>query len=256
MMVGSLLSQKTVLITGAASGIGAAAAEVFAEHGAAVVLADIDVEKGREVSEAVADKGGRSLFVPTDVTSAQDVAAAVTAAVAKFGRLDCAFNNAGIHGEIAPLHESSHENWGRVLRVNLTGVWLCMKYEIAQMLAQGGGAIVNTASAAGLVGIAVPTSAYVAAKHGVVGLTRTAAVEYARNGLRINAICPGVVLTPMTEQAIQSGTATEDFLTTMQPVKRLAAPSEIAEAAAWLCSDASSFTTGLAMAVDGGWTAQ
>jgi NAD(P)-dependent dehydrogenase (short-subunit alcohol dehydrogenase family) len=251
-----LLQDKTVVMTGAASGIGAAAARVFSAHGAQLVLADIDQERGQQVAESLTKAGGQAVFVRVDVTSATDVAAMVRTAIATFGQLDCAFNNAGIDGETALLHESSQENWNEVLRVNLTGVWLCLKAEITQMLRQDGGAIVNTASAAGLVGLdLMPICAYIAAKHGVVGLTRQAALEYAAQKIRVNAICPGAVRTEMVDRILQEGIVREEDILAAQAVRRLAAPEEIAEAAAWLCSDASSFTTGHAMAVDGGWTA-
>ncbi|WP_409493509.1 glucose 1-dehydrogenase [Amycolatopsis sp. cmx-11-12] len=255
-MDGSLLQGKTALITGAASGIGAAAAAVFAAHGASVVLADTDVAGGTDVAAEVETRGGQAVFIRTDVRSDADVAAVVQCSLEHFGRLDCAFNNAGIDGQIAPLHESTEHNWDEVLGVNLTGVWRCLKYEIRQMLTQGSGAIVNTASVAGVVGVSLRLSAYVAAKHGVVGLTKEAALEYATQKIRINALCPGGVRTAMLDEAIRKGLVPEQDLLARQPVGRFATPEEIAEAAAWLCSDASSFVTGHAMAVDGGWTAQ
>ncbi|GAA2277113.1 SDR family oxidoreductase [Nonomuraea roseoviolacea subsp. roseoviolacea] len=252
-----ILEGKTALITGAASGIGAAAARVFSRHGARLVLADIDDEGGQSVAEGVVKNGGEAMFVHTDITSDREVAAMVQAVAAAYGRLDCAFNNAAIDGAMAPLHEASAENWEQVLRVNLTGVFLCLKHEIAQMLRQGGGSIVNTASVAGLVGAGTtPASAYVASKHGVVGLTRQAALEYAEQRIRVNAVCPGAVRTPMTQEVIRQGLISLEDIVGLQPVKRLAAPEEIAESAAWLCSGLSSFITGHAMAVDGGWTAQ
>ena len=259
----AMLHGKTAVITGAASGIGAADARVFSAHGANVVLADINDDAGQRVAELVNNdesvhKGdGRAVFVHTDVSSAADVAAMVRTSVDTFGRLDCAFNNAGIDGQPARLHESSQENWDQVLAVNLTGVWLCLKYEIEQMLQQGGGAIVNTASVAGVVGTAsIPMSAYVAAKHGTVELTKAAALEYANEQIRINAICPGPVRTEMLDAILRQGLMAEDDILAAQPVRRLAAPEEVAEAAAWLCSDAASFTIGHALAVDGGWTTQ
>lgn len=256
MLSGPLLSGKVALITGAGSGIGAAAAVVFAAHGAAVALADIDPEGGLATAAAVEKVGGRALFVKADVTVERDVAGMVEETVRRFGRLDCAVNNAGVDGESGPLHESTVENWRHTTGVNLTGVWLCLRAEIAHMLQHGRGAIVNTASVLGLVGIPLGMSAYVAAKHGVVGLTRAAALEYARQGIRVNAICPGAVRTTMLEGAISAGVLTEADAAAMQPVGRLATPEEIAETAAWLCSDAASFVTGHALAVDGGWTAQ
>ncbi len=251
-----LLAGKVALITGAASGIGETAAVVFAQHGARVALADINREGGIETVAAVEKSGGEALFIAADVRSEHDVAMMIRAAVEHFGRLDCAFNNAGIDGQAGPLHQSTIENWHEVVSVNLTGVWLCLRYEIIQMLEQGAGSIVNTASVAGLVGIHHGLSAYVAAKHGVVGLTRAAALEYAQQRIRVNAVCPGGVRTPMLDDAIRQGVAAEEDLAATTPVGRLGTTQEIAAAAAWLCSDASSFVTGQALAVDGGWTTQ
>lgn len=253
-----MLDGKTAVITGAASGIGEAAAGVFSAHGARLVLADVDEDGGRRVAEQIVEDGGEALFVRADVTTEPDVAAMVDAAVAAYGRLDCAFNNAGVDGETAPLHESTRENWEQVLRVNLTGVWLCLKHEIAQMLRQGaGGSIVNTSSIAGLVGLgSAPQAAYFAAKHGVLGLTKQAALEYAEHRIRVNAVCPGAVRTSLLEAAIQANVITEQAAIAQTPTNRLATPAEIAESAAWLCSPLSSFTTGHALTTDGGWTAQ
>ncbi|WP_409239786.1 glucose 1-dehydrogenase [Streptomyces sp. PA5.6] len=251
-----LLTGKVALITGAASGIGAATAAVFAAHGAAVSLADINTEEGNRVAAAVTAKGGHALFTRADVRSAEDVAALLQATVERFSRLDCAVNNAGIDGQPAPVHQSTQENWHEVVDTNLTGVWLCMRSEIAQMLVQGAGSIVNTASVGGLVGTPAGMSAYTAAKHGVIGLTRSAGLEYARQSIRVNALCPGVVRTPMVEAAVRQGLLSEEQLLAHQPIGRFAEPEEIAEAAAWLCSDSSSVVTGHALAVDGGWTAQ
>ena len=179
----------------------------------------------------------------------------VNKAVETYGRLDCAFNNAGTEGAIAQTDAYTEENWERVIAINLTGVWLCMKYEIPQMLKHGSGAIVNTASALGLVGI-TKQPAYVASKHGVVGLTKTAALEYAKLGIRVNALCPGAINTPMLDRALSTQPQLAESVTSMEPVGRLGKPEEIAEAVVWLCSDAASFVTGHAMSVDGGWVAQ
>lgn len=249
-----LLAGKTALITGASSGIGRAAAQVFSAHGAQVLLADIDSKGGQKTVELVERAGGRAHFITTDVRQPDEVAAMVEAAVTYFGRLDCAFNNAGIDGQIKPLAESTMENWQDVIGVNLTGVWLCMRAEIRQMSATGG-AIVNTSSLAGLVGVGLGISAYVAAKHGVVGLTRAAALECASQEIRVNAICPGVVRTPMLDEAIRLGALSEEQARAMQPLDRIGRPDEIGQAAAWLCSDHASFITGQALAADGGATA-
>lgn len=249
-----MLDGKTTIITGAAGGIGAAAADVFAAHGARLVLADTDIEGGDRVTATVKENGGEAVFVRTDVTQEADVVAMVRVAVDTFGSLDCAFNNAGIDGVQAPLHQQSIHDWNAVLAVNLTGVWLCMKHQIQHMLT-GGGAIVNTASVAGLIGLDVQLPPYIAAKHGVVGLTRHAALAYASRHIRVNAICPGTVRTPMLTHAIEQGLISVDDLVAIEPVRRLAKPAEIAEAAAWLCSDNASYITGHPLAVDGGMTA-
>jgi NAD(P)-dependent dehydrogenase (short-subunit alcohol dehydrogenase family) len=252
---GQLLSGKTVLITGGASGIGAAAAALLARHGARVAVADVDPVGGAATAALVEKQGGESFFVHADMRSEEDVAAMVDATVERFGRLDCAFNNAGIDGKVGSLHEGTLENWQQVLAVNLTGVWLCLKYEIRQMLDQGGGSIVNNSSAAGLIGISHGLAAYVAAKHGVIGVTRAAALEYATRGIRVNAVCPGAVRTPMLAAAIDKGLLSEADACSMEPIGRLATPDEVAEAVAWLCSDAASYITGHPMTVDGGMTA-
>ena len=254
-MHADLLAGKIALITGASSGIGQSAAHVFARHGAKLVLADTNEEGGEATAAAVRAEGGDAVFVRTDISSAKDVAALVAAVVERHGRLDCAFNNAGIAGALAPLADLPEESWDRVIGVNLKGVFLCMQHEIRQMLKQGGGAIVNTASVVGLVG-GQTMGAYSASKHGIVGLTRVAALEYGRQGIRINAVCPGAVRTPMLDHQAREGGFTEDLLVAAEPVGRLGKPEEIAEAAAWLCSSAASFVIGHAMAVDGGWVAQ
>ena len=246
---------KVALVTGGSSGIGRATAQIFAREGAKVVVADVNVEGSEETVGLIRAAGGEAVFLKTDVAQATEVEAMVKKAVETYGRLDCAFNNAGIEGALQPTIEYDVTVWDRVLSINLRGVWLCMKTEIRQMLSQGGGAIVNTASAAGLV--AVPgMSAYVAAKHGVVGLTKTAALEYAKAGIRVNAVCPGGVDTPMVQRVFSSNPQFAEAAASAEPVGRLAQPAEIGEAVVWLCSDAASFVTGLPMAVDGGMVAQ
>jgi NAD(P)-dependent dehydrogenase (short-subunit alcohol dehydrogenase family) len=248
------MKDKVALVTGGSSGIGRAAALAFAREGAKVVVADVQVAGGQETVRLIGDAGGEAVFVRTDVASPVEVQALVDQAVQRYGRLDCAFNNAGIEGTLAPTAECSEENWNRTLEVNLKGVWLCMKAEIAQMLKQGGGAIVNTASVAGLVGFQ-NLPAYCASKGGVVQLTRTAALEYAKMGIRINAVCPGVIRTAMVERVTGGNPQTEAQFVAMEPVGRMGTPEEVAAAVVWLCSDAASFVTGHPMVVDGGLVA-
>ena len=249
------LEGKVALITGGSSGIGRVAALAFAREGARVVLGNRRVEEGEETVRRVRETGGEALVVRTDVTRAADVEALVAKAVQTYGRLDCAFNNAGMTGDMARTAECTEENWDRTLNVNLKGVWLAMKYEILQMLNQGGGAIVNNASVAGLVGMR-GGPAYSASKGGVVQLTRTAALEYAKAGIRVNAVCPGFVATPMTEEHTRTNPDLEAWIKRIQPMGRLATPEEVAEAVVWLCSDAASFVTGHPLVLDGGLIAQ
>jgi NAD(P)-dependent dehydrogenase (short-subunit alcohol dehydrogenase family) len=246
---------KVAVVTGGSSGIGRATALIFAGEGAKVVVADVVVEGGEETVRLINAAGGEAIFVKTDVSQPAEVEAMVKKAVDAYGRLDCAFNNAGIEGVIQPTVDYSEAHWDRVIAINLKGVWLCMKAELQQMLKQGGGAIVNTASVAGLVGLP-GFSAYVAAKHGVNGLTKTAALEYAKAGIRVNAVCPGAIRTPMLERAVRANPGSEEQFVAVEPIGRMAAPAEVGEAVVWLCSDAASFVTGLPMAVDGGWVAQ
>ena len=250
-----LLDGKVALITGGSTGIGRATAQIFAREGAKVGVADVNAEGAEETVRLIQAAGGAALFIRADVSRAADTEAMVRTVVETYGRLDCAFNNAGIEGEMQSTQDYSEAVWERVMGINLKGVWLSMKAEIQHMLGHGGGAIVNTASAAGLV--AVPSlSAYVAAKHGVVGLTKTAALEYAKAGIRVNAVCPGGVDTPMVQRVFGSNRELAEAAIASEPVGRLAQPSEIGEAVAWLCSDAASFVTGHPMAVDGGMVAQ
>jgi len=250
-----LVDGKIALVTGAGSGIGRATALVFAREGAKVVVADIVVDGGEETVRQIKAAGGEALFVKTDMAKAAEVEAMVQKAVATYGRLDCAHNNAGIEGATGRTADYREEDWDRVISINLTGVWFCMKYEIAQMLKQGGGAIVNTASDAGLLGVP-QMPAYVASKHGVVGLTKTAALEYAKSGIRVNAVCPGVIKTPMVERITGQRAGRAERMAAAEPVGRMGKPEEIAEAVVWLCSEAASFVTGLPMPVDGGIAAQ
>lgn len=245
---------KTALITGGAAGIGRATALAFAREGARVVVADVDTPRGKETVQMVEAEGGEAHFINVDVSNAEDVKRMVQETVDTYGRLDCAFNNAGIEGEQAPTGESNEENWNRVIDINLKGVWLCMKEEIPQMLEQGGGVIVNTASVAGLVGYA-NLPAYVASKHGVAGLTKGAALEYATKGIRVNAVCPGVIHTEMIDRVTGGDEEALEAYAKQQPVERMGKPEEVAEAVVWLCSEKASFVTGLPMPVDGGYVA-
>lgn len=251
------LENKVALVTGGASGIGRATALTFAREGAKLIIADISEEGGQQTVHMITENGGDAIFVRVDVAHATEVKAMVSKAVETYGRLDCSCNNAGIGSRPrAPLHEASEETWDRVLGINLKGVWLCMKYELIQMLTQGGGAIVNIASIMGLVGSWSGTAAYNASKHGVVGLTKTAALEYAKSGIRVNAVCPGYIRTPLLESTLTSRPEMEEQIVSRHPVGRMGRPQEIAEAVVWLCSEAASFVTGHTMTVDGGYVAQ
>jgi len=249
------LTGKVALVTGAGSGIGRASALAFAREGAKIVVADVVVDGGEETVSLIKKTGGEASFIKADVAKAAEVEALINTAVATYGRLDCAHNNAGIAGRSATVADDTEENWDRILAINLKGVWLCMKYEIPQMLKQGSGAIVNTASDAGLIAVR-RGGAYVASKHGVVGLTKTAALEYAKAGIRVNAVCPGPIDTPMLQRGASLRPQIIEKMAAAQPVGRLGQPQEIAEAVVWLCSDAASFVTGQAMPVDGGYMAQ
>jgi len=246
---------KVALVTGAASGIGRATAIAFAREGAFVAVCDVVQEGGLKTVEMITGEGGRASFFKVDVTKAREVQETVDQVVRAFGRLDCAHNNAGILGEVAPTADCTEENWDNIIATNLKGVWLCMKHEIQRMLEQGSGAIVNTASYAGLRG---PTGfpAYVASKHGVVGLTKVAALEYARKGIRINAVCPATTLTPMVQRYYERDSTLQEKESKGIPMGRLGRPEDIAQAVVWLCSDESSFITGQTLPLDGGQTAR
>jgi len=250
-----LLHGKVALITGAASGIGRATAIAAAREGAKVLVADA-VPAGEDTVKLIKQAGGEAAFHKCDVTRAAEVEATVAAAVKVFGRLDCAHNNAGIIGKSLHTADDTEENFDRIIAVDLKGVWLCMKYEILQMLKQGArGAIVNTASAAGLVG-SHGQPAYTAAKHGVIGLTKVAALEYARHDIRVNSVCPGVIDTAMVAEMVTGHPRLRDRLIAVEPIRRMGKPEEIGEAVVWLMSDYASFVTGASLPVDGAMTAQ
>ncbi|MEV0326947.1 glucose 1-dehydrogenase [Micromonospora echinospora] len=246
---------QVALVTGAGSGMGLATTRAFAESGAAVVLTDINPDTLRTVTAELTGAGHRVLGVPCDVADEASVAAAVHAAVEQFGRLDMAFNNAGIQAPPSDAADESADVFDRVNAINLRGVWACMKHELAQMRVQGSGAIVNCSSLGGLVGLP-GRAAYHAGKHGVIGLTRSAALEYAPRGIRINAVCPGTIATPMVTDMIDKGELDRNEAIANQPINRLGEPEEIAAAVLWLCSSGASFVVGVALPVDGGYTAR
>jgi len=246
------LQGKVAIITGGTSGIGRDTAVLFAEAGAKVVVAGRREAEGNETVDLIRKAGGVGLFVQTDVSKARDIEALVRRSVEKFGRVDTAFNNAGIEGNWRPIVDQSEEEWDHVININLKGVWLCVKHEIQQMLKQGGGGtIVNMSSVAGLMG-APAAAPYCASKHGVIGLTRTAALEYAKQKIRVNAVCPAVIETPM-EQRLFGEPEAHKYALSMHPIGRLGTPREIAEAVLWLCSEKSSFMTGHYIVLDGGF---
>ena len=249
-------ARKVAFVTGAASGIGRAAALAFAREGASVVVADVSEQGNQETIRMIEDQGGRALAVRCDVTRAEDVKAALDKTVEAFGRLDFAFNNAGIlPTKAAPTAEYDEADWNRIIDTNLHGVFLCMKYEIPLILKQGGGAIVNTSSGAGVIGIK-GSPAYTAAKHGVIGLTRAAALDYAAQNIRVNAVCPGYTDTPMMGRFTGGTPEGRAKLIAAVPAGRVGKPEEIAAAVLWLCSDAAAFMVGHAMVIDGGHTVQ
>jgi NAD(P)-dependent dehydrogenase (short-subunit alcohol dehydrogenase family) len=248
------LRGKVCIVTGGTSGIGRDTAILFARAGAKVAVAGRREAEGKETVDLMRSAGGDGFFVKTDVSKAPDVDGLVRKTVEKFGRLDIAFNNAGIEGSLSPIAEQSEEDWDRTIDINLKGTWLCLKYEIQQMLKQGsGGAIVNMASVAGLIGSS-GFATYCASKHGVMGLTKSAALETARSGIRINVVCPAVIETPMGER-IFGGPEIKPYAVSLHPIGRFGKPMEIAEAVVWMCSDHASFMTGQSLVLDGGFLA-
>ncbi len=246
---------KVALVTGGGSGMGRATALAFAREGAKVVVAGRRAAEGRETVRQIETEGGEGLFVQTDITQASQVEELVKTVIANYGRLDYAFNNAGNEGTPGPLTEQSEEGWDFTIDANLKGVWLSMRQEIPQMLKNGGGVVINMASNLGHVGMA-NMAAYVAAKHGVIGLTRTAALEYGATGVRVNAVSPGPIATEMPLRAFGSQANFEQFFQPLIPSGRVGQPQEVAEAVVWLCSDGSSFVNGHSLVIDGGLTAQ
>jgi NAD(P)-dependent dehydrogenase (short-subunit alcohol dehydrogenase family) len=255
----SLMAGKVALVTGSGAGIGRAAALKFAEEGAKVVVSDVDVDGGNETVALVKQEGGDAVFVRADVVKAADVEALVARVVDIYRRLDCACNNAGIEGKIIPLVEQSEDNFDRVMSTNAKGVFLCLKYEIAEMLKNGGGAIVNLASVAGLIGFP-GLSPYVASKHAINGLTKNAALEYSKHGIRVNSICPGGIETRMLDSLVSQASggkaATREMMDPLHPIGRIGMPNEVAELIVWLCSPRASFVTGANIPIDGGYVAQ
>lgn len=241
---------KVALVTGGSSGIGRATALAFASKGAKVVIAGRNIERGEETVQMAKKVGGEAIFIKTDVSKALEVEALVNKTIENYKRLDCAFNNAGILHPIARLADETEESWDSMINTNLKGVWLCMKYEILHMLKQGKGAIVNDSSVAGLRASRV-TASYGASKHGIIGLTKTAALEYGRNNIRVNAVCPALIRTPMLLNRDERTDLNEEWVADL-PLARMGEPEEVAEAVVFLCSDSSSFITGAALTVDGG----
>ncbi len=246
---------KVALVTGGASGIGHTTSLTFAEEGAKVVVVDINEEGGKSTASMIKEAGGDALFVQADVANASEVEALVEKSVSSYGRLDFAHNNAGIDGDFALLEDHSEANFDRVIDVNLKAVWLGMKYEIPQMVAQGGGVIINTASTAGLIGYRT-MGIYCASKHAVVGMTKSAALENSTKNVRVLAVCPGAIRTPMIDEFVGGNPEIEAAMNGLQPIGRMGKPQEIANLVTWLCSDAASFMTGAAIPIEGGAVSQ
>lgn len=239
------------IVTGGGSGMGRAAAIAFANEGVRVALADRNEKGGLETESLIREAGGEAKFIQADVSKSAEVDHFFDEALSSFGQLDFAFNNAGIGGPNAMLDEITEEEWDNVLAVNLKGIWLCMRRELAQMRQNGRGSIVNTASNVGLIAI-MSAGAYVASKHAVIGITKAAALEFAAEGIRVNCVCPGVVDTPMVQEALGGNPVIRDWMTNLVPIKRMATPEEIASAVLWLCSDGASFVNGHPLVIDAG----
>ena len=248
------LDGRVALVTGGSSGIGRATALAFAKAGARVAIGDVDVPGGEETVRLVGEAGGKAMFIRTDVSKWTEVEALVNGTVERFDRLDCAFNNAGVDNLHYQVGELPEEEWDRVIGINLKGTMFCLRHEIPRMLSLGGGAIVNASSVVGLIG-SPESAAYISSKHGVTGLTKSAALDYARRGIRVNAVCPGVIRTPIVEAYLKERPHAEAQLARQQPMGRMGHPDEVAGAVVWLCSDEASFITGQTLAIDGGWTA-
>lgn len=252
---GTPLAGQVALVTGAASGIGRASAIALARAGARVMVSDINEPGGRETLDLIERSGGEGAFRAADVADGEQVASLVAATLETFGRLDCAHNNGGIEGRLATVVDYSEDDWDQVIDINLKGVWWAMKHQIPAMLANGGGAIVNTASVSGLKGFPPLLPAYVASKFGVVGLTAVTARSYASQGIRVNAICPGAIDTPMLDRIGDGARSLGIAMVAENPTGRLGSPAEVAEAVVWLCSDAASFVNGQTLTIDGGFLA-
>lgn len=248
-----IFKDKVIIVTGSSYGIGKSTAIAFAKRGAKVVLSDWMADEDTE--KIIKENGGDAFFIKCDVSNEEDVKNLVAKTIAHYGTLNYAFNNAGIEGATAPATDCTSDNWDKTININLKGVWYCMKYQIPEMIKAGGGSIVNNASVAGLVGFSgIP--AYVASKHGVVGLSKNVAMDYAKQNIRVNAVCPGVIHTPMVDRFIGGDPAALAKLVAGKPLERAGQPEEIAETVIFLCSNGASFITGQAIAVDGGWTTQ